>query len=110
MSKNTSINSSEKQEIQEIIDELIITDSSLVLIVLHDKKKLILEHLLEKDMTIQDLRQTIGLNPGTIKRHLDDLKKHNLVFESRIEKNDYNITMKYYRAVARSFKISIQIP
>ena len=110
MSKNTNINSSEKQEIHEIKDELIITDSSLVLIVLHDKKKLILEHLLEKDMTIQDLRQTIGLNPGTIKRHLDDLKKHNLVFESRIEKNDYNITMKYYRAVARSFKISIQIP
>jgi DNA-binding transcriptional ArsR family regulator len=110
MSKNTNINSSEKKEKQEIQDELIITDSSLVLIVLHDKKKLILENLLEKDMTIQDLRQTIGLNPGTIKRHLDDLKKHNLVFESRIEKNDYNITMKYYRAVARSFKISIQIP
>ncbi len=110
MSKNTNINSTEKQEIQEIKDKLIITDSSLVLIVLHDKKKLILEHLLEKDMTIQDLRQTIGLNPGTIKRHLDDLKKHNLVFESRIEKNDYNITMKYYRAVAKSFKISIQIP
>ena len=107
MSKNTRFNASEKQEIQ---DELIITDSSLVLIVLHDKKKLILEHLLEKDMTIQDLRQTIGLNPGTIKRHLDDLKLHKLVFESRIEKNDYNITMKYYRAVAKSFKIKVQIP
>ena len=110
MSKNTSINSTEKQKIQEIQDELIITDSSLVLIVLHDKKKLILEQLLEKEMTIQDLRQSIGLNPGTIKRHLDDLKKNNLVFESRIEKNDYNITMKYYRAVARSFKINIRIP
>ena len=107
MSKNTSINASEKQEIR---DELIITDSSLVLIVLHDKKKLILENLLEKDMTIQDLRQSIGLNPGTIKRHLDDLKLHKLVFESRIEKNDYNITMKYYRAVAKSFKINIHIP
>jgi len=107
MSKNTSINASKKQEIQ---DELIITDSSLVLIVLHDKKKLILEHLLEKDMTIQDLRQSTGLNPGTIKRHLDDLKLHKLVFDSRKEKNDYNITMKFYRAVARSFKIIIQIP
>ena len=107
MSKNTSINASEKQKIQ---DELIITDSSLVLIILHDKKKLILENLLEKDMTIQDLRQSIGLNPGTIKRHLDDLKLHKLVFESRIEKNDYNITMKYYRAVAKSFKIKVQIP
>jgi len=61
-------------------------------------------------MTIQDLRQSIGLNPGTIKRHLDDLKLHKLVFESRIEKNDYNITMKYYRAVAKSFKIKVQIP
>ncbi len=110
MSKNTNINSSEKQKNQGIKDELIITDSSLVLIVLHDKKKLILEQLLEKEMTIQDLRQAIGLNPGTIKRHLDDLKKNNLVFESRIEKNDYNITMKFYRAVARIFKISIQIP
>ena len=107
MSKNTRINTSKKQEIQ---DELIITDSSLVLIVLHDKKKLILENLLKKDMTIQDLRQSIGLNPGTIKRHLDDLKLHKLVFESRIEKNDYNITMKFYRAVAKSFKINVQIP
>ena len=110
MSKNTNVNSSEKQKIQEIKDELIITDSSLVLIVLHDKKKLILEHLLEKEMTIQDLSQTIGLNPGTIKRHLQNLLDHELIFSPRTVKNDYNIKMTYYRAVARSFKISIQIP
>jgi len=107
MSKNTSINKSENQEIQ---DELIITDSSLVLIVLHDKKKLILEHLLEKEMTIQDLSQTIGLNPGTIKRHLKNLLENKLIFSPRFTFNDYNIKMTYYRAVARSFKISIQIP
>ena len=110
MSKNTNINPSEKQEIQEIVDELIITDSSLVLIVLHDKKKLILEHLLEKDMTIQDLREAIGLNPGTIKRHLKNLLDHKLIFSPRTATNDYNIKMTYYRAVAKSFKISIQIP
>jgi len=107
MSKNTSINTSEKQEIQ---DELIITDSSLVLIVLHDKKKLILEHLLENEMTIQDLSQAIGLNPGTIKRHLKNLLENKLIFSPRHTFNDYNIKMTYYRAVAKSFKISIQIP
>ncbi len=101
---NSSIDKSSK-----IKEEIKITDSSLALIVLHEKKKMILKMLLEKAMTIQDLKKATNLNPGTIKRHLDDLVKNKLVFVAKVKYSDYNIRMKYYRATAKNFIINIKI-
>jgi len=101
---NSSIGKSSK-----IKEEIKITDSSLALIVLHEKKKMILKMLLEKAMTIQDLKKATNLNPGTIKRHLDDLVKNELVFVAKVKYSDYNIRMKYYRATAKNFIINIKI-
>lgn len=101
---NSSISKSSK-----IKEEIKITDSSLALIVLHEKKKMILKMLLEKAMTIQDLKKATNLNPGTIKRHLDDLVKNKLVFVAQVKYSDYNIRMKYYRATAKNFTINIKI-
>ena len=92
----------------EIVDEYTIEDPELVLVVLHDKKRQILELLAQKAMNIQDLRTATEINPGTVKRHLDDLQAHHLVFVESTLENEYHIKMKYYRAVAR--RLHYQIP
>lgn len=92
-----------------------ITDPTVILALLHEKKMELLKLLLEKDMNIQDLKKATGINPGTIKRHLDDpkygLMQYGLVFLSKIEYSEANnIRMKFYRATAKKFKINLTFP
>ncbi len=90
--------------------ECIITDPAVVVQVMHTKKQLILQEIFHEALTIQELRKRTGLNPGTIKRHLDDLILHQLVFVEREERNTYNILMKFYRTTAEKFIINFQLP
>ena len=89
------------------IEELILSDPSAVAIVFHEKKGMILKLLIEKEMTIIELKHATGLNPGTIKRHLDDLLKCNLIKISKEQLCEYSIVMKFYRAVAKKFTFDI---
>ncbi len=95
---------------EQIIEELLITDPTVVPILFHEKKAMILKLLIKKEMTIIDIKNTTGLNPGTIKRHLNDLLKYNLVFIAKKEINDYSIIMKFYRAKAKSYRFEITWP
>jgi predicted transcriptional regulator len=92
------------------IEELLIQDPELVIKVMHEKKQIILNLLFEEALTIQDIKKQTKINPGTIKRHLDDLLEHNLVYVEYIEQNAYNILMKYYRAKAKKFIINFVLP
>ncbi|MFX1254799.1 MAG: winged helix-turn-helix domain-containing protein [Promethearchaeota archaeon] len=94
----------------QIIPEKVITDHEAVPILFHSQKQKILKFLLEKEMTIIDLKKATNMNPGTIKRHLTDLVKKGLVKQSRTVINKYSITMKYYRATAKQFIIKIKWP
>lgn len=100
----------EKEDAREIKDLMVVGSPELILIILHEKKKEILKLLFEKGHTIQELKNLTGINPGTIKRHLNQLEENNLVFVQYIKKNSYNIKMKYYRATAKHIKISIELP
>ena len=91
-------------------NEFLIENPAVVPIIFHEKKSQLLKILLEKEMTIMDLKNETKMNPGTIKRHLDDLLKYNLIFISRSETNEYGMVMKYYRAVAKTYKISLSWP
>jgi predicted ArsR family transcriptional regulator len=97
------------QNVQKIEDIRIISDPNEILVVLHDQKMRILLELQKSMKNIQDLVETTKLNPGTIKRHLDELIKYGFVFVAEIRKNDYKMTMKYYQATARSFEIRYEI-
>lgn len=91
-------------------EELIIQDPELVIKVMHEKKQEILKILFEKALTIQDIKKQTKINPGTIKRHLDDLVEHGLVYVEFEERNPYNILMKHYRAKAKKFIINFILP
>ena len=103
---------SEKKDItnkkKTINEELVIIDPSAVSIIYHEKKSQILKLLVDKEMTIIDLKHATGMNPGTIKRHLNDLLKHKLIRISKEQLSEYSIVMKYYRAVAKRFRFNIE--
>lgn len=87
-----------------------IHDPIVVPIIFHEKKQMILELLIETDHTIMELKKKTSINPGTIKRHLDDLVETGLVCQTYNIKNEYGFTLKYYRAVAKKFHIVLDFP
>ena len=93
-----------------IENEMLITDPTTVPILFHDKKQMILKLLIEKEMTIIDLKNSTKMNPGTIKRHLNDLIEKNLVIQLRTAKSEHGIMMKYYRATANQFIVKLIWP
>ena len=91
-------------------EEVTLTDPCAVPIVFHEKKGQILKLLIEKEMTIIDLKHATGMNPGTVKRHLDDLLQHDLILIAKEQLSEYSIMMKFYRAVAKKFSFNIDWP
>jgi predicted transcriptional regulator len=87
-------------------DRLVVTDPKVIRVVLHEQKLQILNILVHDMKNIQELKELTKINPGTIKRNLDELMEHGLIFIAAIKKSDYNITMKYYRATANHIEIS----
>ncbi|MHA2226225.1 MAG: winged helix-turn-helix domain-containing protein [Candidatus Hodarchaeales archaeon] len=87
-----------------------IHDPAVVPVLFHRKKQQILLLLIETDHTIMELKKKTKINPGTIKRHLNDLVEKNLVFQSYTIKNEYGFTLKYYRAVAKKFHVVLDFP
>ncbi|NVM01988.1 MAG: winged helix-turn-helix transcriptional regulator [Candidatus Helarchaeota archaeon] len=95
---------------KQIENEMLITDPSTVPVLFHEKKQMILKLLIDKEMTIIDLKNETKMNPGTIKRHLENLIEKNLVIQSRTAKSEHGITMKYYRATANQFNVKLLWP
>ncbi len=100
----------ESDDQSEIPKTKVISDPSVVPVLFHKKNQIILNLLLEKEFNIMELKQETNLNPGTIKRYLDDLVSKGLAFLSRTVQNEYGFFLKYYRATAQSFVIHIEWP
>jgi DNA-binding MarR family transcriptional regulator len=94
----------DKQDIPEIPDQKESSNPEIVPILFHPKKQQILAELIKQEMTIVDLKNKLMINPGTVKRHLDDLIKVGLVVESRTIQNQFKMVMKFYRATAKQFE------
>jgi DNA-binding transcriptional ArsR family regulator len=99
-----------EKKIDEVQDLVILTNPVLVPILFHEKKKQILEMLVQEELTLKMLSKKTSTNPGIIKRHLTDLLNNNLITISRIETNKYSVNMKFYRSIAKKFKIDIDWP
>ncbi len=105
--KKVSQKDNKKEEKLQLREEITLTDPCAVPIIFHEKKGQILKLLIKKEMTIIDLKHATGMNPGTIKRHLDDLLLYKIISISKEQLSEYSIMMKYYRAVAKKFNFNI---
>lgn len=87
-----------------------ISDPDVVSVLFHEKKQMILRILIHEEKNIMDLKKELKMNPGTIKRHLDDLRGKKLVTEPRIVINKYGIKEKYYHTTAKRFIVHLEWP
>ncbi len=97
------------QNTSGVRDKLVLTDPKEIRVVLHEQKLQIMKILVHEMKNIQELREMTHINPGTIKRNLDELMAHGLVYIAAIKKSDYNITMKYYHATVHRIEISFKL-
>nr|MDO8111233.1 winged helix-turn-helix domain-containing protein [Candidatus Sigynarchaeota archaeon] len=95
---------------RSMADEAIIKNPGTVPVLFHEQREAIMRLLIEKACNIIELSKATKMNPGTIKRHVDMLVDHGLVFLAILDTNEYGIKLKYYRAVARKFVFSFGWP
>jgi DNA-binding transcriptional ArsR family regulator len=111
MSTKERFNNKLEEHSGKVLDLLKITSPVRARALLHDDKRKIISLLIEhKAMTIQQLSKKTKINPGTIKRHIDDLINNELVFMIFDDRSEYNVKMKFYSSYARKFIIDIKIP
>ncbi|KXH70315.1 MAG: hypothetical protein AM326_04440 [Candidatus Thorarchaeota archaeon SMTZ-45] len=101
------MNGSKKQK-QRIKDMEVIEDKNLIKLLMEPTRaKIVFDYLVKDSMTVKQLSEVTGKNPGTILHHIQKLKEVGLVFEERTEQTQTGIVQRYYRASAREYRMGI---
>ncbi|MFW9798006.1 MAG: winged helix-turn-helix domain-containing protein [Candidatus Thorarchaeota archaeon] len=89
-------------------DLAVISDPNTIK-VLFDKIRalIVFKYLVNEEMTVKQLADAIGKNPGNVLRHIERLKSVGLVQQVRTEKTTTGIVQRYYRATAREYRLGI---
>ena len=91
-----------------IKDMEVIEDKKLIKLLMEPTRaKIVFDYLVKDSMTVKQLSEVTGKNPGTILHHIQKLKEVGLVFEERTETTQTGIVQRYYRASAREFRMGI---
>lgn len=93
-----------------IKEEFTLEDPDAIAIFKSEGKQDILRILIDQEMNIHDLKNKLKLNPGTVKRHIDQLIEFKLIVQTREDENSWGVRMKYYRSVAKKFIIHFEWP
>lgn len=86
----------------------VIEDKNLIKLLMEPTRaKIMFDYLVKDSMTVKQLSEVTGKNPGTILHHIQKLKEVGLVFEERTEQTQTGIVQRYYRASAREYRMGI---
>ena len=100
--------SGSKKRKRRIKDMEVIEDKKLIKLLMEPtRSKIVFDYLVKDSMTVKQLSEVTGKNPGTILHHIQKLKEVGLVFEERTETTQTGIVQRYYRASAREFRMGI---
>jgi DNA-binding transcriptional ArsR family regulator len=101
------MNGSKKQK-RRIMDMEVIEDKNMIKLLMEPTRaKIVFDYLVKDSMTVKQLSEVTGKNPGTILHHIQKLKEVGLVFEERTEQTQTGIVQRYYRASAREYRMGI---
>ncbi|MFW9834729.1 MAG: winged helix-turn-helix domain-containing protein [Candidatus Thorarchaeota archaeon] len=93
---------------RRIKDMEVIEDKKIIKLLMEPTRaKIIFDYLVKDSMTVKQLSEVTGKNPGTILHHIQKLKEVGLVFEERTEQTQTGIVQRYYRASAREYRMGI---
>ena len=91
-----------------IKDMEVIEDKKIIKLLMEPTRaKIVFDYLVKDSMTVKQLSEVTGKNPGTILHHIQKLKEVGLVFEERTEQTQTGIVQRYYRASAREYRMGI---
>jgi DNA-binding transcriptional ArsR family regulator len=100
--------SGSKKRKRRIKDMEVIEDKKLIKLLMEPTRaKIVFDYLVKDSMTVKQLSEVTGKNPGTILHHIQKLKEVGLVFEERTEQTQTGIVQRYYRASAREYRMGI---
>ncbi len=89
-------------------DLAIISDPKTIKVLMEPTRAQILfKYLVNGSMTVKQLADALGKNPGTILHHIEKLKKAGLVVQERTEQTVTGIVQRYYRATAREYRLGL---
>jgi DNA-binding transcriptional ArsR family regulator len=93
---------------RRIKDMEVIEDKNIIKLLMEPTRaKIVFDYLVKDSMTVKQLSDVTGKNPGTILHHIQKLKEVGLVFEERTEQTQTGIVQRYYRATAREYRMGI---
>ncbi len=93
---------------KQVKDLQVITDPAQIKVLMEPTRSaIVFKYLIHGPMTVKQLADALGKNPGTILHHIEKLRKARLVIQVRTRKTPTGIIERYYRAVAREFRIGI---
>ncbi|MHA2142820.1 MAG: winged helix-turn-helix domain-containing protein [Candidatus Thorarchaeota archaeon] len=94
--------------VEPMKDLEIISDPKVIKILFEDTRaKIVFNYLVKGSMTVKQLSDVTGKNPGTILHHIQKLQEAGLVIQERTEQTTTGIVQRYYRATAREFRLGI---
>lgn len=86
----------------------VITDPSVFKVLLEPvRADIVFKFLVNGSMTVKQLADALGKNPGTILHHIDALKKAGLIVQERTQLTPTGIVQRYYRATAREYRLGL---
>ncbi len=97
-----------EQEKLEIKQVMVLRDVKVLKALFSKWRSEILRLLTVQEYTVKQLSEMLGINPGTVYHHVKELQKAGLVVETRTVQ-EKNIVSRYYRAVAREFRVDFSI-
>ena len=100
--------SGSKKRKQRVKDMEVVEDKNVIKLLMEPTRaKIVFDYLVKDSMTVKQLSEVTGKNPGTILHHIQKLKEVGLVFEERTEQTQTGIVQRYYRASAREYRMGI---
>ncbi len=89
-------------------DLAVISDPKTIKVLMEPTRSQILfKYLVNGSMTVKQLADALGKNPGTILHHIEKLKNAGLVVQERTEQTVTGIVQRYYRATAREYRLGL---
>jgi DNA-binding transcriptional ArsR family regulator len=86
----------------------IISDPKVIKVLFEPTRAdIVFKYLVNGSMTVKQLSDATGKNPGTILHHIQKLQQAGVILQERTEQTPTGIVARWYRATAREYRLGI---
>jgi DNA-binding transcriptional ArsR family regulator len=99
---------SPKSRPKPIKEFVVISDTKKIKLLL-DKTRadIVFKYLVDQEMTVKQLADSMGKKPGTVLHHVQKLNNAGIIQLVRTRETSRGIVERYYRAIAREYRLGI---